>query len=264
VTLSATPPAAPAQQPNPQQQQPTVDVKALQDKIAALESDSAESKRAAQYWAEKARTSATPPPKEKEPEAEPETDMLDLIASRGAKGLDEFLVKRGYTKASDVENRVNSKVAEVTKERQLMEQYPDLKKEDSDFFKATAGVYGELKKRGFSTIDAMELAAERTELQFLKTGKLKTPDQQKSDAKAQKEADRLARITAQGGERGNRVPVDSEEDDDDTPSADELKSIKFLADSLEIPMEEAQKRYIARAKGGTNMTPGASVGLRRR
>jgi hypothetical protein len=214
----------------------------------ALKATAAEQQRAAEYWHEKATKGAAPAPKKEEPE--PEVDLLDLITSGGPKALKAYLRKEGLVTGADVEATVSAKVAQVTAERQLLDDYPDLGKKDSEFFQATAGIYGELKKAGVPETLAMQLAAQRAELEGLKSGKIKTPQQVTDDAKAARTAERAARAAAGAGDRGHQATA---EEDDDTPTPDEQRAIARLADALEISVEKATERYKARAKKGVNV-----------
>jgi hypothetical protein len=234
------------------------DAAALKAEIDALKGQVSEQQRTAQFWYEKATKPGAggqgPGDKTPAPEPEDTTDLLDLITTQGPKGLNAYLKKQGLVSRDQVEAMVNTKAAQLAKETELVGRYADLKDQNSDFFKATAAEYGELVKGGVPQHLAMEMAAERAELRGIRSGKLKTPAQQTEEAKAQKEADRLARIKAQGGDRGNRAPAETE--DDDVLSDNDRAAVKQLAEALDISVEDAEKRYVARAKQGVN------VGLR--
>src|ERR1700733_10177863 len=66
----------------------------------------AEQERVAGYWYDQR---SGPPQQvfqaepEAEPEPEEEIDMIDLLATKGAKGLDAILAKRGYVRAAEVD-----------------------------------------------------------------------------------------------------------------------------------------------------------------
>jgi hypothetical protein len=224
---------------------------ALRKQIADLSATSEENARAAQFWADKARTGVKDAGvKEAAADADADVDLLELITTKGAKGLDDLMAKRGYVRGDDVDRRVNVKATEIAAETALRTEYPDLDNPESEFFKMTAREFGALKDRGLPAPDAMRSAAERTYLRFLREGKVKTPQQAAEGAKAQRDADRAARAAAGAGDRGGRAAQGA---DDDTLSDDDMAGVKFLAESLEIPMDEAQTRYLARAKGGVNV-----------
>src|SRR5215831_12737521 len=76
------------------------DAAALQERIAALEEQIAESNRTAEFWAEQARSLRTTPAQPGEPDDEPdddeeEPDVLEAITTNGAKGFDRLAEKRG-------------------------------------------------------------------------------------------------------------------------------------------------------------------------
>ena len=58
-------------------------------------------------------------------------------------------------------------------------------------------------------------------------------------------------MKAQSGDRNSRAS-ETEEGDDEL-SDNDMAAVRNLADALEIPLEEAQKRYIARAKSGVRV-----------
>lgn len=232
----ASQPAAPAQ-PAPAAA-PAADYERT---IAELKGQLAESQRAAEFWAGRSQTTAAAPPPAPEPEPEDDTDVLEAITTEGVKGFDELAAKRGFIKRSEVEQMIDSRTQNVTatysKEQELYTQYPDLKDRNSDFFKATAGHYGTLVKGGTPQLLAMELAAEKAELQFMREGKL-------SPEKSNRESDRLARIAAQsGGSRSNR-PAHTEDDDDRLD--DDQKRICAA-------MGISEESYLKRAKAGIRM-----------
>jgi hypothetical protein len=218
-----------------------VDVAALQQQIDELREQVAEGQRTAQYWADKAKAAA-PQPRAAEVPEEDEPDVLEAITTKGAKGFDELASKRGFIRKDEVEALINTRAASLTKEQELLTRYPDLKKKDSEFFKSTALHYGDLVKAGTPQAVAMEIAAEKAELDFMRSGKLKPAGSGQSAE--EKEAARLARIRAQSGDGSGRRPApDAEEDDELTPEQ------KRIADAMGVSHEAYKKR----AKAGVAM-----------
>lgn len=244
-----TPAAAPVVAP-PAVQPAAADVAALNARLSELEGQVGEHKRTAQFWYEKATKGA----KAAEPAApaEPEVDVLDVLTTKGAKGLDELLAKRGYVRSDEVDTRVNAKATQIVREQQLLKDYPDLGKKDSDFFKAAALHYGELKKRGLSEVDAMELGAERAELELIRAGKRKTPTQQAEDDKATLAAERRARALAGAGDSGNRTAQGADDDDELTPEQRRTAIAMLSGDG--VTEEQAVEKYKARAKKGVTVS----------
>jgi len=230
-------PAAPAQ-PAPA----TVDAAKYEKDMADLREQVAEANRTAAFWAEQARSGATPAQPEPEPEPEDDdTDVLEAITTNGTKGFDALAAKRGFIKRDEVQsmidNRANAIIANNTKETELLGRYPDLKDKNTPFFKATANYYGGLVRGGTPQHIAMELAAEKTELEFMREGKIPS-------GKTDREADRLARIAAQSGGAGPRRPAAGESDDDTlTPEQ------KHIAAQMGI----SEEAYLKRAKAGVRM-----------
>jgi hypothetical protein len=223
---------------SPKEAAPSPELTALQQQINDLKEQVAESNRTAQFWAEKARQPAPAAPAAAAEPEEDDTDVLEAITTGGVKGFDTLAAKRGYVKRDEVENLINQRATVLTREQQLIEEYPDLKKKDSEFFRATAVNYGSLVRSGTPAPIAMELAAKQTELEFLRSGKMKIPAEAE---KERKEADRLARVAAQSGENGRGRPAPGSDDDGElTPQQ------KHIADAMGITHEA----YAKRAKAG--------------
>lgn len=269
--MSPQPPAgSPAQPQTPAAPQAGAgdggaDLAALKAELETLKGRVTDSERNAQFWYEKAQSHKPAEPKPAATaDADDNVDVLDVITTKGKKGLDELvdkhIQKKGYVSREEAEGMVNAKANQLVTERKLLEDYPDLGDKNSEFFKQTALVYGELKQKGLPEHMAMEMAVERTELSFLRAGKHKTPQQKTDDAKAQREADRLARIKAQGGERGNRQAEGSEEDEDLTPEQERI-AVRMLmgepgADGKPMDRDAAVAAYKARAKKGVAIRGG--------
>lgn len=242
AALDAAAPAAP-------------DAAALQTQIAELKEQVAEEQRTAEFWAQKAKANTPAAPAAAATEVEDDTDVLEALTTGGTKGFDALANKRGFIKRDEVQALIDAKAGSLSKEQELIQEYPDLKKKDSDFFKATAFTYGELVKGGTPQPIAMEMAARQTELKFLREGKMKLPGAEPT--KAEKEAERLARVAAQSGENGRRAPAGGDEDTElDAQQLHVVRSMLVGQPGTDgKPMNEAQaiERYKARAKGGVAM-----------
>ena len=238
-----TPTPAPEQQPPAAPAAAAPPAEDLQKVIADLRQQVEESQRTAQFWAERAQTGAAPA--QPAPAAEPEdddTDVLEAITSNGTKGFESIAEKRGFVKRADVEQMIEQRATALTKEQELLGQYPDLRNRQSEFFKTTAAHYGSMIKAGTPAATAMQLAANMAELDLMRSGKLPTPNGD-SD-KGSREAERLARIAAQGGGAGPRRPSGAETDDDSlTPEQKHIAAMMGIS-------EEA---YLKRAKAGVQM-----------
>lgn len=213
---------------------------AMQAQIDELKEQVAEGQRTAQYW--QGRASATPAaPAAPAAAAEDDTDVLEAITTGGAKGFDALAKKRGFVQRDEVETLINQRATSLTKEQELIGRFPDLKNKASEFFKATAAHYGDLVKAGTPQTVAMELAADKAELDLMRSGKIKPAGAQ---TKEEKEADRLARVAAQGGEGGGRRPAPAAEEDTElTPEQ------KHIADAMGVSHEA----YAKRAKAGVSI-----------
>jgi hypothetical protein len=97
----------------------------------------------------------------------------------------------------------------------------------------------------------MEMAAEGTELDFIRAGKLKTPSQIAADTAAEKEQRRRDRAAAGGGDRGGRASAPAGDDQQsDELDQDQINiAIKMLAVDG-VTREQAIEMYKKRAKAG--------------
>lgn len=239
---------------------------ALQKEITDLRAALTKREEAAQYWYEKANekpapAAAAPPTATNEPDDQ--TDLLEMITTGGPKALLTYIKKQGGFLTQEeaealADEKVNSKANQIATEGQLLEDYPDLADDQSEFFKATALEYHQLVNAGVPKNMAMRLAAQSIELGGLKSGKIKTPQQRSAE---QREQDRLARISAQGGTRGTRATenLDDENDTEITPA--ERASIQGMLVGDPHPktgkrmnFEEAVEVYRERAKSGVRVS----------
>lgn len=204
--------------------------------IAQLRSEKAESETSARYWHEQAKGKAAGAPAKPAATEEPAEDILELITTKGVKGLDELLAKRGFVRKEEVDATVNAKAATIAIENQLVSEYPELKDKTSEFFKATSTFYAPLIQDGVAPAVAMRMAAQSAELDGYKTGKRLTP--------AQKE-ERAARAAAQNPDKTQRTAAVEEEAG--TGELDDFQ--RKICDLMEITPEQ----YQARAKEGVRM-----------
>jgi hypothetical protein len=243
-TVSGAPetPVAAETQPDPK-----AEAAALRAELDGVKARLTDQERAAEFWYQKSLSGAAAPPEPKaaEPEPEEDVDVLDVLTTKGAKGLDEILARRGYVRADEVDARVNSRAAQFATENELLQSYPDLRDQKSEFFRSTAAHYGELKSQGVPEALAMRIAAERAELDGIKTGKVKTPQQIQTDERARKEANRIARINAQSGDRRPRAAEPEDEADDEMTDHE-----KRICDAMGVSYEAYQKR----ARQGVQMS----------
>ncbi len=243
----AEPTAAPAQPPA------TPPGTITREEFDALKEKLAEQERTTQFWYDRANGRAGRQSSDDDGESnkpakndEPDVDLLDLITTRGAKGFEEYMRSKGFVTREEAENLIGSKAGELEVQGALYEEYPDLKKKTSDFFKATAIEYGELVKTGVPNAIAMVQAARNTELRFLKEGKIKTPAAKADEDKATREAERKERAKAAMGDRGSRTAGDGGEPEDDELTDEQKRIARAMGVS-----EEAYKK---RAKAGVQMS----------
>jgi hypothetical protein len=243
----ASPPAAAA------------DPVALQRQVDELKEQIGEANRTSEFWAGKARAGGAAP--QAAAAAEDDTDVLEAITTGGAKGFDALAEKRGFIKREGVEKLIDERAQSLTTEQNLLQEFPDLKNKQTDFFKATASHYGELIKGGTPQHVAMGLAAKQAQLQFIIDGKIKV-GAAAAPTKEEKEAARLARVAAQGGE-GRRGPAAGAGDEDDNElDAQQLNIVRKMLvgtkgkDGKPMDEEQAIAAYKVRARGGVQMRAG--------
>lgn len=211
---------------------------ALLAQIETLKNEVKEKDASAIYWHEQAKGKGVTaaPAKEAAAAEETEEDILELITTKGAKGLDQLLAKRGFVRQEDVAKTVNEKATLMTTESALAAEYPDLADKNSEFFKATATHYAPLIQAGVPPTVAMKVAANQAELDGYKTGKRLTPTEK---------AERAARAAAQNPDKTQRSAAVEEE-----PGSGELDEFqRHLCEAMEITPEQ----YQARAKAGVRI-----------
>lgn len=217
---------------------PAAELAAIKAENATLKATAAEKEEAARYWHEQAKgkTATAATAKETKTDEETDPDLLELITSKGVKGLDEVLAKRGFVRQEDVDGKINAKATIIAAENKLGAEYPDLKDTNSEFFKATAVHYKPLVDAGVPQHIAMQLAAEKAELEGYKTGKRLTPTEK---------AERAARAAAQNPDKTKKAAATEEEE-----GTGELDDFQLaLCEKMEITPEQ----YRARAKTGVNI-----------
>src|SRR5947209_2644486 len=135
----------------------------LRKELETLKASLAEKDEAVKFWYEKASGGKKEELAKKDAEPEDDTDLLDLISKSGSKGLKSWMAKQGFTSKDEVDRLVQQRAGQLTREAELVRQYPELKDESSDFFKSVAKEFQKLKGK-VSDDMAMEMAAERVEL----------------------------------------------------------------------------------------------------
>ncbi len=221
---------------------------ALRTELAASQAQGAEHERTARFWFDKSKNGTPEKPAAATEDAD--EDVLDLITSKGAKGLAALLKKQGFISAAEVDEKVNEKAAQITSEAKLLETFPDLADSNSDFFKATVNFYGQLKKEGVPERTAMKLAAQQAKLAGIESGSIKTATQKTADDAATRASDRAARAAAGAGDHGRREAA--EEADEELTAEQRHIAIRLLG-GAGVTDEQAIEKYKARAKKGVAM-----------
>jgi hypothetical protein len=217
------------------------------------------------HWYDRAAGAAQPvapePKKEKE-EPEPEIDVVEALTNRGQKFLDEYierklerkLSKAGFAKAEDIDSKISSTRAEITREAQLYGRYPDLQDDDSEFYQTTLEIYKDLAKdpvmaKAPSLIEAAAKTAARVLGVEPVTAK-RTRKAGDDDEEEEETDDRKTRVMRQAG--GGRTPRQREpEADPQIERATRSLVDRLRAEGANITVEGVMKRA---AKGITVST----------
>ncbi|MFH1110997.1 MAG: hypothetical protein V1790_17630 [Planctomycetota bacterium] len=173
--------------------------------------------QSALHWYNKAQGVTAPRGDEDEPPAkrtkaapaEPDEDedpdkFVNKLATVGSKAIDEYMAKRGYLPAKDIEEtiqaRVDAKIGSATSHAQLIAKYPDLENESSELFRETQKDYQEmisLDKSLAKSPAAIKIAVKTA------TARLKAAFEIAEARKPKEtEAERRTRIAAQAGDTG--------------------------------------------------------------
>jgi hypothetical protein len=217
----------------------------LRKRLEASEQRIRELADSERYWAEQARGRGTadlepdeePPAPEPEEEDESADDFLDRLSKEGpravAKVAAKLASKEGFVRKEDVSKIVAPLIQEVvqrergklTADAKLVTQYPELRDEKSELFKATAVIYRELVAedpdlKGSPQTLFMAARAARAELKAAaKTAANgdQQPDGESGDYREEREdreEARQRRIRAQQGDTGRGRSTPYEGDDD--------------------------------------------------
>jgi hypothetical protein len=208
------------------------------------------------HWYDRAAGAAAPREPEAKPEPEPEIDVIELLTTKGQKGLDEYIDNRmkkaGVARSADVDAKINRTRAEVTQEAQLVAKYPDLTDESSEFYQTTLEVYKEMAKDPViaKSPALLETAAKMAARQLgVETKPARRAARQAEDEPDDAERDRVARVGRQSGDRGARQRREPE-DENELSGMQKSVIAKFKAAGADI----TEDGYKKRAQGGIQMS----------
>jgi hypothetical protein len=217
----------------------------LREEIARLTKTNQQLTESERFWADKAQAKPDPG----EPEAKPargkaaDTDedlddpaaFVEALSTKGPKAIAQYLKKAGYITRDEAEELATKSSraavavarASLTQDAELVGQYPELKDEKSELFKATGEIYRHMVKRDpkmkdspAALMQAAETAKLRAELKAAKEGKASVkPDGDDAETRRQE------RIDAQSGSRGRRSSAAFDGDEDDDTMGPETKTL---------------------------------------
>lgn len=202
----------------------------LRKQFDALRKQNEELAASERYWAEQARGRGKPEPDPEEEPEEPEDDDPELTDDTPDKLVDDFstkgveaLVKRGVLtkkaareiirkEAEKVARQiVDTRVRQVTEDSKLMTEFPELNDPESELYKATQKIYRGLVAEDPAlrkSVGALKMAARQAKLEL----KIQARANGRGD-----EDERVNRIKAQNGDRGDRYSGGFEDDGDSLP-----------------------------------------------
>lgn len=230
---------------------PAVDpeIKRLQKENKALQGRVREADSAAGFWKGKADTAPAKPADKPAADNLDELDLVDIITTKGAKGLAEVMTRLGYAKRSDIELQISSTRNQISAEAAVLAKYPDLADSNSPLFEKTAEIFNQLRQDPhMAESDNLMLIAARTAAAELGLSNDNTRGQRRAAPKADEDEDeRSERIARQSGDRGRR-PAGQDRAEELSPLQKRMVQ-KFRDAGAEITEEGYKKR----AMGGVRM-----------
>jgi hypothetical protein len=245
---------APAKPDKPAE--PTADLlKELKAELKAERQARVQAERTAQFWGEKAQTAAKPAAAaEPEPEPTLSVDLVDALTNGDAKAIKRGLRDLGFVSEAEVNERIQQTRSQITQETQLITRYPFLGagQEQTPEFQRASEIYRELAADPHmaKSPKLLETAARMAaaELGQADTRETRRRPVVEIDDEDEQEADRVARVSRQAGDRG-RARTNHD------PEAEELDSMqrsivaRFRAAGADID----DTKYAARARAGIRM-----------
>ncbi len=222
-----------------------------------------EFQKAAEHWAHMAQASPKPAaPAAPTPEPEPKitVDLVDALTNGDHKGVRQALREMGFVSQEEVNRTIAETRAQITRETQILQQYPELANEGSEFFKRTGQVYNELASDPSlkNSPRLVEMAAriakaelgtgDDTRTTRRRTAREPEPEPDEADFE-ELEEERAARISRQTGDRG-RAPARRDQDQPEELSAMQKTIVRKLQEAG-APIDE--EKYRNRATRGVRM-----------
>ncbi len=218
----------------------------LQRELRELRKSQEELTRTAEYWRGKAEGkagAANAEPEEDEEEITVEDDLVDAISSNDATRVAKALKSMGFVREKDVRQTIASTRAAMTAEAKLIQQFPDLADESSEFYEATKKHYRELVKEDPALAQSPATLKTAARMAQLELGEAATAEES-----------RAARVSRQAGGRTVRATAGSKAGNQDLSPAQRRIIENLRAAGADI----SEEGYRKRATGGVRM-----AGIRR-
>jgi hypothetical protein len=234
---------APVKKPAAEKAKPETDseAKTLREELKRERESRAEAEENARFWHGKAKSSPAETPKAKET-PKLTVDLVDAISSNDPVRIRQAMSELGFVDGSEVDRRVNATATTVRTEEQLYGSYPELRDPKSEFYKATAKHYNELRQDpALANAPSLMVVAAR-----LAKAELATPA--KDD---EEEDDRAQRVARQSGDRGRRPASRGSGKDEPEELSGAQRSV--IAKFQEAGAALTEEGYTKRAKAGVRM-----------
>lgn len=190
-TSPADPPPAKTEGKDDKRDAETKSLREIRSELAKLRDSVAERDRALEYW--RGRAEGAKPTKKDEPEEdeiELKDDLVDAISSNDAKRVASALKGLGFVSQKDVQATIQNTRNSMTREAKLVQDFPAIADEKSEFYQATKKHYAELVADDPSLVNSPATLKTAAKLAKAELGE-----------KAERENDRAARVSRQSGGR---------------------------------------------------------------
>jgi len=197
------------------------------------------------FWHERSKAAPAKAAAEVTEEPKLSEDAVDAISSGDPKRIKALLSGLGFVERSEVTREIQQTKNEVVSESALLNQYPDLNDQSSEFFKATARHFHELKQDPDMARSPriMQVAAKLANSE-LNAGKVAP--------KGETAAERSDRVSRQAGDTGRRPTSNRTAGAEDT---NELSAGQrdIIARFRQAGADITEESYKKRAASGVRM-----------
>ena len=246
-------PNASHQQPdkkNPEQEE----IARLQRELKTERRSRSEFQKAAEFWTRQAQSGPAKPAATPEPEAPKVTvDLVDALTTGDHTAIAKAMREMGFVSKHEVQAEIAATRSQITAESQLLNKYPDLADDQSEFFKLTGTIYNELASDPAMAKSGklVEVAARMAKGELGGSTSRRTPAPlSDDDPDEDPEEDRARRVSRQSGDRGRHSTRQGNDGESEVLSAMQKSIVQRLRNAGADITEES---YAKRAKAGVRM-----------